>query len=89
MTEQAPEPDLTAAAMSAPASSYLTADYRLRSWFLTTDHKRVALLYFGAITMFFAVGGAAAALIRLELMHPQGDLVTTDVYNACSPCTAW
>ena len=81
MTEQTHEPDMIAPGMIAPASNYLTADYRLRSWFLTTDHKRVALLYFAAITMFFAVGGAAAALIRLELVHPQGDLVTTDVYN--------
>jgi cytochrome c oxidase subunit 1 len=75
------EPDMSGPDTSATAANYLTADYRLRSWFLTTDHKRVAILYFAAITMFFAVGGAAAALIRLELVHPQGDLVTTDVYN--------
>jgi cytochrome c oxidase subunit 1 len=66
---------------SEPEKNYLIADYRLRSWFLTTDHKRVALLYFAAITLFFAVGGAAAALIRLELLSPQGNLVSTDVYN--------
>jgi cytochrome c oxidase subunit I len=67
--------------MSAADKNYLTEDYRLRSWFFTTDHKRVALLYFAGITMFFFVGGAAATLIRLELVSPYGDLVSTDVYN--------
>jgi cytochrome c oxidase subunit I len=66
---------------SAQEKSYLVADYRLRSWFFTTDHKRVALLYFAAITLFFLVGGGAATMIRLELLTPRGDLVSTDIYN--------
>jgi cytochrome c oxidase subunit 1 len=66
--------------MSA-ARNYLTEDNRLRSWFFTTDHKRVAVLYFAGITLFFFIGGAAATIIRLELATPQGDLVTSDVYN--------
>src|SRR5213082_4110010 len=67
--------------MSEQEKNYLTADYRLRSWFFTTDHKRVAILYFAGITLFFFVVGAAATLIRLELATPPGDLVTSDVYN--------
>jgi cytochrome c oxidase subunit I len=63
------------------AENYLTSDYRLRSWFLTTDHKRVALLYFAGVTLFFFIGGAAATLIRLELVSPAGHLVSSDVYN--------
>src|SRR5947208_4067469 len=62
-------------------ANYLTADYRLRSWFFTTDHKRVAILYFVGITLFFFIGGAAATMIRLELLTPEADLVTSDVYN--------
>ena len=61
--------------------NYLTADNSLRSWFFTTDHKRVAILYFAGITLFFFIGGAAATIIRLELINPQGHLVTSDVYN--------
>ena len=61
--------------------NYLTEDNSLRSWFFTTDHKRVAVLYFAGITLFFFIGGAAATVIRLELVTPQGDLVTADVYN--------
>ncbi len=63
------------------ARNYLTEDNSLRSWFFTTDHKRVAILFFAGITFFFFIGGAAATLIRLELLTPQGDLVTADVYN--------
>ena len=33
------------------------------------------------ITLFFFIGGAAATLIRLELVTPQGDLVQPDTYN--------
>ena len=29
----------------ASASNYLNADYGVRSWLLTTDHKRIAILY--------------------------------------------
>jgi cytochrome c oxidase subunit 1 len=57
-------------------------EYTLKSWLLTTDHKRVALLYMVSITFFFFVGGAAATLMRLELMTPQGDVLSSpDAYN--------
>ncbi|MBI4565806.1 MAG: cytochrome c oxidase subunit I [Planctomycetes bacterium] len=48
---------------------------------LTTDHKRIAILYLLSITLFFFVGGAAAVLFRLELMTPPGDLVGPETYN--------
>jgi len=32
---------------------YLNAEYGLKSWLLTTDHKRIGLLYLGTITFFF------------------------------------
>jgi cytochrome c oxidase subunit 1 len=61
--------------------NFLTADYGVKSWLLTTDHKRIALLYLIAITLFFFVGGFFALLIRLELLTPPGDLVQSDTYN--------
>ncbi|MHB0777026.1 cytochrome c oxidase subunit I [Halomonas sp. WWR20] len=61
--------------------SYLTSGWRVRDWLLTTDHKRVAWLYTISITAFFFLGGLAALLIRLELMTPEGDLVSSDAYN--------
>jgi cytochrome c oxidase subunit 1 len=64
-----------------PQSSYLQAGTTLRSWLLTRDHKRVAILYLISISLFFIVGGIAAMLMRLELLSPHGTLVTSEVYN--------
>src|SRR6516225_4991530 len=61
--------------------NYLNAGYGLKSWLLTTDHKRIALLYLMSITFFFFIGGFLALLIRLELLTPAGDLVQADTYN--------
>ncbi len=63
------------------AASFLGDGHTVRSWLLTTDHKRVAILYFASITAFFIIGGAAATLMRVELATPAGDLVTADTYN--------
>jgi cytochrome c oxidase subunit 1 len=63
------------------AGSYLANGNSLRSWLLTTDHKRVAILYLITITFFFFVAACAAALIRLELLTPQGDVLSAEGYN--------
>jgi cytochrome c oxidase subunit 1 len=60
---------------------YLNVDYGIKSWLLTQDHKRIAILYLVSISFFFAIGGLMAALIRVELATPAGDLVQADVYN--------
>lgn len=62
-------------------TNYLNADYGAKSWLLTTDHKRIALLYLISISVFFLLGGLMAVLIRLELATPAGDLVQPDTYN--------
>src|SRR3954469_23519567 len=64
-----------------PTVNYLNADYGIKSWLLTKDHKRIALLYLVSVTFFFALGGAYAAAIRLELLTPQGDLMQSQTYN--------
>jgi len=61
--------------------SYLGAPYGLAAWLLTKDHKRIAILYLISVTIFFAIGALFAATIRTELITPQGDLVTADLYN--------
>jgi cytochrome c oxidase subunit 1 len=70
-------------AQPAPAAlpSYLAAGHTVRSWLGTLDHKRIALLYLFTITFFFAIAAVAAALMRWELLTPQADLVTPDIYN--------
>ena len=67
-----------------PAGSrvnYLNAQYGVKSWLLTTDHKRIALLYLVSITLMFFVGGFFAVLMRLHLIEPQGALVQPETYN--------
>jgi cytochrome c oxidase subunit 1 len=61
--------------------SYLDEGNSLKSWLTTHDHKRIAILYLISITLFFFMGGVAAAMIRLELITPPGDLVSADTYN--------
>jgi len=61
--------------------TYLNAGHDLKSWLLTKDHKRIGLLYLFTITLFFFLGGAMATMIRLELMTPQGGLVSSETYN--------
>ncbi len=64
-----------------PRVNYLNATYGVKSWLLTRDHKRIALLYLASITFFFFLGGLFALLIRLELLTPAGDLVQSQTYN--------
>src|SRR5260370_16581052 len=64
-----------------PSKHYLNATYGIRSWLLTTDHKRIALLYVASVTFFFMLGGIFAFLIRLQLLTPQNTLVSPDNYN--------
>ena len=61
--------------------NYLNWKTTVASWLFTYDHKRIGILYLVSITIFFLLGGIAAALIRMELATPKGDLLTSDVYN--------
>ena len=61
--------------------NYLNVSYGVKSWLLTTDHKRIGLLYLASITLYFFLGGAFAVLIRLHLLTPEGALVRAETYN--------
>ena len=63
---------------AATERNYLNADYSLWSWLVTTDHKRIGILYLISISVFFFLGGVFAVLMRLELATPAGDLVQPD-----------
>src|ERR1039457_6529685 len=60
---------------------YLNQSYGIKSWLLTKDHKRIALLYLFTVTLFFFLGGAFATMIRVELLTPTGNFVSNDTYN--------
>jgi cytochrome c oxidase subunit 1 len=78
MSNTPPTPEL-----ELPDKHYLNATYGsgLRSWLLTTDHKRIALLYLASVTVFFFIGGVLATMIRIHLLTPGGALVTPETYN--------
>ena len=61
--------------------SYLSAGRSLKSWLLTTDHKRIGILYAVAIAAFFLLGGILAMLVRTELSAPGETIVDQDQYN--------
>ena len=64
-----------------PKLNYLNNGTTLKSWLLTKDHKRIAIMYLIVVTIFFMVGGLYAASIRLELLTPESDLFETATYN--------
>lgn len=50
-------------------------------WLFSTDHKRIALLYFWTIIFIFLIAGIFALLIRAELFLPGKQIVDSDTYN--------
>ena len=69
----------------APAKSAIfwrpTATTGLVSWLTTVDHKKIGFLYGVFALFFFLVGGVEALLIRLQLMYPNGTVLTAQQYN--------
>lgn len=78
--EKRVSPDLPVEPVESKVN-YLNAEYGIKSWLLTRDHKRIALLYLASVSLFFMLGGIYAMMIRLELLTPQGDLVQSQTYN--------
>src|ERR1044071_9975075 len=51
------------------------------SFFTSTDHKTIGKRYIVTALVFFLLGGIEAALMRLQLMRPENDLLGPDLYN--------
>ena len=64
-----------------PKVNYLTNGFSVKSWLLTKDHKRIAIMYLISVSVFFLLGGIYAAFIRLELLTPASDLLESATYN--------
>ena len=60
---------------------YLNTAFGVKSWLLTTDHKRIGLLYLFSILFYFTIAAIAAAMMRMELITPAGDMVSSETYN--------
>ncbi len=67
--------------LKLPEQHYLNNGHGWKSWLLTKDHKRIAIMYLISISAMFFLGGLFAVGIRLELATPTGDLFQADTYN--------
>src|SRR6202022_3272597 len=50
-------------------------------WVMTTDHKKIGIMYLVATFVFFILGGVEALLMRLQLGVPNNTLITAQHYN--------
>ena len=51
------------------------------SWILSTDHKRIGLLYFITMSVFFSIAVTLGFLMRLELLTPGKTIMDPQTYN--------
>src|SRR3712207_4718325 len=73
-TGLAPLPQITTRRVEQPATGW-------RSWVLTTDHKKLGIMYLVTTFVFFILGGVEALLIRLQLGAPDNTLLSPQTYN--------
>ena len=50
-------------------------------WLVTTDHKRIGLLYFWTTLLLFGAGGIEALFVRTQLIRPNNDVVSPGVFD--------
>src|SRR5579863_3736269 len=71
----------TTAAAPAYATTYDSSGSGVWSWLTTVDHKRIGALYLVTALAFFMIGGFEAELIRAQLLHPNGTILSADKFN--------
>lgn len=69
---------------SSQHQSYLEAKTHkgIWNWLLTTDHKKIGLMYLWAMGVFFAVGVILGLAIKLELIAPGKTIMGAQTYNS-------
>ena len=50
-------------------------------WITTTDHKKIGIMYFVTVLVFFALGGLESGLIRWQLAQAEQTVLTEELYN--------
>jgi cytochrome c oxidase subunit 1 len=51
------------------------------SWILSTDHKRIGILYLATMLVFFFTAAVLGVLMRLEMLAPGKTIVEPQTYN--------
>jgi cytochrome c oxidase subunit I len=54
---------------------------KVASWLVTTDHKRIGILYISTALVFFVLAGLMALVFRLQLAQANADVLGPDRYN--------
>ena len=72
---------LPSAEPRAQGATYLNAAHTVKSWALTTDHKRIGILYLVTTTFALALGGVFALVLRTAHLKPQGVLIDSYTYS--------
>jgi len=75
-TTARPVPQVLAHEVHKPRTSKLWMD-----WVLTTDHKKIGIMYIVLTFVFFCLGGIEALLMRTQLAVPNNTLLTSEHYN--------
>src|SRR6202789_2992426 len=71
-----PVPQVIAHEVDRPRQSKRWVD-----WVLTTDHKKIGIMYLVLTFVFFMLGGTEALMMRLQLSVPNNTLLTSEHYN--------
>jgi len=53
----------------------------MHDWIVTTDHKKIGLMYIAASLMFMAIGGIEVLLMRIQLARPESTFLSPEQYN--------
>ena len=64
-----------------PAISFWNADHSIKSWLLTLDHKRIAIMYMVLTLSGFLLGGILAMALRIEHLTPDETIMGANTYN--------
>jgi cytochrome c oxidase subunit 1 len=54
---------------------------RVASWLVTTDHKRIGILYISTSLVFFCLAGLMALLFRIQLAQAKAGFLSPQHYN--------
>ncbi len=71
-----PVPQVTISKVATPRTTKRWVD-----WVVTTDHKKIGIMYLVLTFVFFAMGGVEALMMRLQLSVPNNTLLTSEHYN--------
>ena len=69
------------AVSAAPAPVPAWQRGKVASWLVTTDHKRIGILYIATSLVFFVLAGLMAMAMRLQLAQANADLLGPERYN--------